>query len=151
MIDFLQAAHSKRGVLSGCFKRYLDGQINDSQQSSPPRKTKKDKMKRKRGCRTDVGAQGQGNTSQKEERITNASAGEDMQADIVKKVNPNRNWMTFSYYFPVPTCRKKKSRRYLEENGCRSKRLLSQKLCKGSCHDGTCCMVNITSEFGYNI
>ena len=51
MIDFLQAAHSKKGVLSGCFKRYLDGQINDSHQSSPPRKVKKDKMKRKRGCK----------------------------------------------------------------------------------------------------
>ena len=33
MIDFLQAAHNKRGVLSGCFKRYLDGTINDENQS----------------------------------------------------------------------------------------------------------------------
>ena len=91
--------------------------------------------------RTDAGAQGQENASQEEGRTTSASAGEDMQADIVKRVITNWNWKTFLYYFPVPSCRKKKSRRYLEENGCRSKRLLSQKLCKGSCHDGTCCKV----------
>ena len=39
--------------------------------------------------RTGAETQGQGNVSQEEERITSASAEEDMQADIVKKVIPN--------------------------------------------------------------
>ena len=54
MIDFLQAAHNKRGVLSGCFKRYLDGTINDenqSEQKSLKRKGKKDRKPKNRGCK----------------------------------------------------------------------------------------------------
>ena len=33
MIDFLQAAHKKPGVLAGCFQRYLDGTSNDADKS----------------------------------------------------------------------------------------------------------------------
>merc|ERR1740137_191160 len=125
MIDFLQASHSKKGVLSGCFKRYLDGQINDSHQSSPPRKVKKDKPKRKRGC--------------KENRCRSSGTRKCLPRGRKDYKCKCRRGYAGRYCEKVPTCRKKKSRRYLEENGCRSKRLLSQKLCKGSCHDGTCC------------
>merc|ERR1711892_1568835 len=125
MIDFLQAAHSKRGVLSGCFKRYLDGQINDSHQRSPPRKPTKDKLKRKRGC--------------KENRCRSTGTRKCLPRGRKDYKCQCRRGYAARYCEKVPSCRKKKSRRYLEENGCRSKRLLSQKLCKGSCHDGTCC------------
>ena len=43
--------------------------------------------------------------------------------------------------FLVPTCRKKKARSYLEENGCRSRKIVTQKICRGACHDGSCCKV----------
>merc|ERR1712244_200681 len=56
-----------------------------------------------------------------------------------KKKSKGRRGYAGRYCERVPTCRRKKTRSYLEENGCRSRKLLSQKLCKGSCHDGTCC------------
>ena len=51
-------------------------------------------MRRSRGReaakQTDAEAQGQGNASQKAGRITSASAGEDMQADIVREVTQHK-------------------------------------------------------------
>ena len=54
MIDFLQAAHTKTGILSGCFQRHLHGTINDVQQSKQTmikRKKTKEKKPRKKGCK----------------------------------------------------------------------------------------------------
>ena len=90
---------------------------------------------------TDAEAQGQGNVYQEEGRIISASVDEVMQADIVKEVIIFEKIKILIALFQVPTCRKKKSRSYLEENGCRSRKLLTQKLCAGDCHDGTCCKV----------
>ena len=49
---------------------------------------------------TDAEAQGQGNASQKAGRITSASAGEDMQADIVREVTYNTNINTDKRVLP---------------------------------------------------
>merc|ERR1719347_1451971 len=128
MIDFLQAAHTKTGILSGCFQRHLHGTINDVQQSKPTiiqRKKTNEKKPRKKGCKAN-----------KCRRTGTRKCLPKGRKDYKCKC---RRGYAGRYCERVPTCRRKKTRSYLEENGCTSRKLLSQKLCKGSCFDGTCC------------
>merc|ERR1712130_36683 len=46
----------------------------------------------------------------------------------------------------APSCRKKKVKQFLKENGCRSRKLVRETACQGECHGSSCCKARKTKK-----
>jgi len=130
-IDFLQAGERKGGILPGCYQRTSsDGTGAGLIRDRPNRRERKE---RRRGRRQEKG----GCEAHRCRREGTRSCSQLSKNDY--KCQCKRGFAG-RYCERAPTCRKRKSRKYIEENGCRSRKLVSQKICKGQCHgESGCC------------
>merc|ERR1712181_199426 len=46
----------------------------------------------------------------------------------------------------APSCRKKKAKQFVRENGCRSRKLVREAVCQGTCHGASCCRAKKTKK-----
>lgn len=142
IIDFLQASKQRNGILSGCFQRYLLGTSSYSSMSRTyEKKSRKSRKKEDSGRRQDIGKRRRDRG--KKGCLTNKCRPAGTRSC---KANGRRNYkcrckrgFAGRYCKKAPTCRKKKTKRYYYENGCRSRKLISMKGCQGACHGGHCC------------
>lgn len=139
-VDFLQSGEREGSVLPGCYQRY-SGRSHSDQKSlirERPRQARREKASRRR--RRKEGAGCEGNRCRREGTkscVSQGRVGGDYQCSC-------KRGHTGRYCERAPSCRKKKTKKYLEENGCRSRRLVSQKMCRGQCHgEADCCKVRI--------
>ena len=137
-MDFLQTGQRHGTILSGCHKRYVGMRtssdhtgVEDGLELIRPRSSRKkgkDRRKRKTGCSAHKCRKEGTRNCQKKGRKD-------------YKCQCKRGYIG-RYCERAPTCRKKKTRNYIEENGCRSSKLISQNICAGQCHgDAGCCKV----------
>jgi len=135
-MDFLQTGQRHGTILSGCQKRYVGMRtssdhtgVEDGLELIRPRSSRKkgkDRRKRKTGCSAHKCRKEGTRNCQKKGRKD-------------YKCQCKRGYIG-RYCERAPTCRKKKTRNYIEENGCRSSKLISQNICAGQCHgDAGCC------------
>ena len=159
-VDFLQSGQREGGILPGCYQRY-SGRTSSDQNSlirerpgdrpgdREARRGRKERRRRRKeaggggvsvrgGGRGGVGCEA--NKCRREgTRHCNPRGKRDYKCSC-------KRGYTGRYCERAPTCRKKKTRKYLEENGCRSRKLVSTKLCRGQCHgDAACCKVFVWS------
>jgi len=142
-VDFLQSGQREGGILPGCYQRYSGRTSSDQNSLIRDRPAARRANKHRRRRRKEVGAGGgaggggvgcEANKCRREGTRQCTGRG---RRDY--KCSCKRGY-TGRYCERAPTCRKKKTRKYLEENGCRSRKLVNQKMCRGQCHgDAVCC------------
>lgn len=135
-VDFLQSGERQGGILPGCHQRY-SGRTSSDQNSlirERPSSSRREKSGRRRRRKESGGCSGH-RCRRAGTRHCSPQAGPrgDYKCDC-------KRGYTGRYCERAPTCRKKKTRKFMEENGCRSRKLVSQKICRGQCHgDAGCC------------
>ena len=137
-VDFLQSGERQGSVQPGCYQRYSGRTSSDQISLIRERSGQKRREKSSRRSRRKGGGGCEGNKCRREGTRHCSSQGEragDYQCSC-------KRGYTGRYCERAPSCRKKKSRKYIEENSCRSRRLVSQKMCRGQCHgEADCCKV----------
>ena len=111
-LDFLQTGERTGGILPGCYQRYAGRTSSDDTgagliRERPGRREKKERRQREReqGC-------GAHRCRREGTRACEAQGRRDYRCKC-------RRGYTGRYCERAPTCRKKKTRKYVEENGCR--------------------------------
>ena len=134
-MDWLQAGERRGGVLPGCYQRHAGRTSSDDTRVNLIRDRSGGKNRRR-------GQESGGCSAHKCRKEGTRSCQASRQGSKDDYRCRCRKGFTGRYCERAPTCRKRKQRQYVEENGCRSRKLVSQKICKGQCHgENGCCKV----------
>jgi len=149
-IDFLQAAHRRPGVLAGCYQRYLTSALTLADSETEPGMANKESLIRDKISRKNRrGKTGRGG------RKKNGCDGHRCREIGTRGCSPKeggnyrcrcKRGFAGRYCERAPSCRKKKIKQFLKENGCRSRKLVRETACQGECHGSSCCKARKTKK-----
>merc|ERR1719239_1782295 len=152
-IDFLQAAHRRPGVLAGCYQRYLTSALTlaDSENGADwrPAMTKGESLIRDGMSRKE--RRGKARAVKKRNGCDGHRCRETGTRGCSPREGGNyrcrcKRGFAGRYCERAPSCRKKKVKQFLKENGCRSRKLVREAACQGECHGSSCCKARKTKK-----